>query len=307
MRICIIGSGGVGGYFGGRLAASGTEVAFVARGAHLAALRTNGLRVESALGAVHVQPVEATDDPKTLGPCDLVIIAVKLWGTADAIDAAVPVMRERSAIVSLQNGVQAVRLLAERFGRERVLGGLAQISALIESPGVIRHNGTLQRLVFGELDGSRSARAEALLAACLAAGIDAHLSDSIERAIWEKFVFLVGLSATTTLTRCPLGPVRENPLTRALLLQVMSEAAALGRARGVALPEDSAERQLAFMDTLPRELVASMLGDLRRGNPLELEWLSGTVARDSDELGIPAPANSFVRAALTLHAGGGGE
>lgn len=307
MRICIIGSGGVGGYFGGRLAASGTEVAFVARGAHLAALRANGLRVESALGAVHVQPVEVSDDPKTLGPCDLAIIAVKLWATAGAIEAAVPVMREHSAIVSLQNGVEAVSLLSERFGRERVLGGLAQISALIESPGVIRHNGTLQRLVFGELDGSRSARAETFLAACLAAGIDAHLSDNIERAIWEKFVFLVGLSGTTALTRCPLGPVRENPLTRALLLQVMSEAAALGRARGVALPEDSAARQLAFMDTLPRELVASMLGDLRRGNPLELEWLSGTVARASDELGLSAPANGFVRAALTLHAGGGGE
>jgi 2-dehydropantoate 2-reductase len=306
MRVCIIGGGGVGGYFGGRLAAAGTEVAFVARGAHLLALRTNGLRIESALGATHVQPVEATDDAKSLRPCDLVVIAVKLWSTAEAIEAAAAVMREDSAIVSFQNGVEAVSLLSRRFGPDRVLGGLAQISAVIESPGVIRHNGTIQRLVFGELDGKRSTRAEAFLSACLAAGIDAHLSDNIERAIWEKFVFLVGLSGTTTLTRCPLGQIRENPLTRALLLQVMTEAAALGRARGVPLPEDAAARQLAFMDTLPRELVASMLGDLRRGNPLELEWLSGTVARASEELGIPAPANSFIRAALTLHAGGGG-
>lgn len=304
MRICVIGSGGVGGYFGGRLAAAGNEVAFLARGQHLAAMRVAGLRVESALGAVHLHPVHATDDPAALGPSDLVIIAVKLWSTAEAIEAATHAMRDDSAIVSFQNGVEAVSLLSGRFGRERVLGGLAQISAAIESPGVIRHNGTLQRFVFGELDGGRTPRIEAFLSTCLAAGIDAHVSENIERAIWEKFVFLVGLSGLTTLTRCPLGRILGNPITRALLRQVMSEAAALGRARGVALPDDAAARQLAFMDTLPGDMVSSMLGDLKRGNPLELEWLSGTVARASDELGIPAPANSFVRAALTLHAPG---
>jgi 2-dehydropantoate 2-reductase len=305
MKMCVIGSGGVGGYFGGRLAAAGTEVTFVARGPHLAALRANGLRVESALGSIHVDPVRATDDPAALGPCDLVVIAVKLWSTADAVEAAAPLMGDDSAIVSLQNGVEAVPLLCRRFGRERVLGGVAQISAVIESPGVIRHNGTIQRLVFGELDGRRSPRIEAFLAACLGAGIDALVSDDIERAIWEKFVFLVGLSGMTTLIRCPIGPIRENPTTRALLLQVMSEAAALGRARGISLPDDCAARQLAFMDMLPGDLVSSMLGDLRRGNPLELAWLSGTVARAAEELGISAPANSFIRAALTLHAAGG--
>ena len=304
MRICIIGSGGIGGYFGGRLAAAGNEVVFFARGAHLAAMRADGLHVQSALGAVHVHPVHATGDPAVLAPSDLVIIAVKLWSTADAIEAAAPAMRDDSAIVSLQNGVEAVSLLSRRFGRERVLGGLAQISALIESPGVIRHNGTLQRLVFGELDRRRTPRVEAFLSACLAAGIDAHVSDDIERAIWEKFVFLVGLSGMTTLTRCPLGPIRENPTTRALLLEVMSEAAALGRSRGIALSEDCAARQLAFMDTLPENMESSMLGDLKRGNPLELEWLSGTVARVGDEPGVPAPANSFIRAALMLHATG---
>jgi 2-dehydropantoate 2-reductase len=304
MKICIIGSGGVGGYFGGRLAAAGNEVAFLARGPHLAALRANGLRIESALGQIHVHPLHATDDLAALGPSDLVIIAVKLWSTARAIEAAASVMGDGSAIVSFQNGVEAVALLSRRFGRERVLGGLAQISAVIESPGVIRHNGTLQRLVFGELDGRRTPRIDAFLSACLEAGIDAHVSEDIERAIWEKFVFLVGLSAMTTLTRCPIGPIRENPITRALLLQVMTEAAALGRARGIALPDDCAARQLGFMDGLPRDMVASMLGDLRRGNPLELEWLSGTVASAAAELGLSAPANSFVRAALTLHAGG---
>jgi 2-dehydropantoate 2-reductase len=305
MKICVIGSGGVGGYFGGRLAAAGNDVRFIARGAHLAALRANGLRLESAVGAAHVHPVHATDDPAALGPCDLVVIAVKLWSTADAVEAAASVMGDDSAIVSFQNGVEAVPLLCERFGRGRVLGGVAQISAVIESPGVIRHNGTIQRLVFGELDGRRSPRIEAFLATCLGAGIDALVSDDIERAIWEKFVFLVGLSGMTTLTRCPIGPIRENPTTRALLLEVMSEAEELGRVRGMRLPDDCAACQLAFMDKLPGDLVASMLGDLRRGNPLELEWLSGTVARVGKALGISVPANSFIRAALTLHAAGG--
>jgi 2-dehydropantoate 2-reductase len=305
MKICIIGSGGVGGYFGGRLAAAGNEVKFLARGAHLAALRSNGLQLESALGAAHVNPVHATDDPKALGPCDLVIIAVKLWSTAEAIEAAASVMRDDSAIISFQNGVEAVPLLCERFGRERVLGGIAQISTVIDAPGVIRHNGTIQRLVFGELDGRPTPRIEAFLSACLEAGIDAHVSDDIERAIWEKFVFLVGLSGMTTLTRCPLGPILENAATRSLLLQVMSEAAELGRVGGIKLAEDCAARQLAFMDTLPRDMVSSMLGDLRRGNPLELEWLSGTVARVGAELGVSASANRLIHAALTLHAAGG--
>lgn len=304
MKICIIGSGGVGGYFGGRLAAAGSEVSFVARGHHLDALRAGGLRIESALGTIHVNPVHATHDPASVGPCDLVIIAVKLWSTEEAVEAAALVMHDASTIVSFQNGVAAVPLLGQRFGRERVLGGVAQISAVIEAPGLIRHHGTLQRLVFGELDQRRTPRVEAFLAACLEAGIDARVSDDIERAIWEKFVFLVGLSGMTTLTRCPLGPIRENPTTRDLLLQVMSEAAQIGRARGVNLADDCAARQLAFMDALPGDMVSSMLGDLQRGNPLELEWLSGTVARVGAELGIPVPANSFVRAALTLLAAG---
>jgi len=304
MKICIIGSGGVGGYFGARLAAAGNEVTFVARGGHLDALRANGLRVESALGVIHVNPVHATEDPASRGPYDLVIIAVKLWSTGGAVETAAPLMRDDAAIVSFQNGVEAVPLLCERFGRGRVLGGLAQISAVIEGPGVIRHNGTLQRLVFGEPDRRRTARVEAFLSTCLEAGIDARVSDDIERAIWEKFVFLVGLSGMTTLTRCPLGAILENPMTRDLLLQVMSEAEWVGRARGIRLPEDCAARQLTFMDTLPRDMVSSMLGDLRRGNPLELEWLSGTVARIGGELGVDVPANGFIRAALTLHAAG---
>jgi 2-dehydropantoate 2-reductase len=247
------------------------------------------------------------DDPAALGTYELVVIAVKLWSTEEAVQAAKPLLREDGTIVSFQNGVTAVPLLCQCFGRERVLGGVAQISAVIEAPGVIRHHGKLQRLVFGELDGRRTPRTDAFLSACLTAGIEARVSEDIDRSIWEKFVFLVGFSAMTTLTRCPLGPIRDNPTTRALLLDVMNEAAQVGRARGVKLADDCVPRQLALVDTLPREMVSSMLGDLLRGNPLELEWLSGAVARFGEELGVPTPANGFVRAALTLLAAGRGK
>ena len=304
MKIVIIGAGGVGGYFGGRLAASGSEITFIARGAHLAALRGSGLRIESALGNLHMRPVNATDNPAAVDPPDLVIIAVKLWSTQEAIDSAAPLMGPDTAIMSLQNGVDAVDLLAARYGRERVIGGSAHIAAVIEGPGVIRHNGTLARITFGELDKHRTRRAERFLAACRDGGIDASLSDDIERAIWEKFVLLVGLSSLTSLTRLPIGPVRKDPDTRALLLEVMQEVAAVGRAKGAALTDDTAEKQLGFLDKVPFDMVSSMLGDLRRGNPLELEWLAGAVVRLGKERDIRTPANRFVNAALKLHAAG---
>lgn len=304
MKIVFIGAGGVGGYFGGRLAAAGSDVTFIARGRHLAAMRESGLRIESALGNLHIHPLKATDDPASVTAPDLVIIAVKLWSTQEAIESAAPIMGPDTAIVSLQNGVDAVDLLAERYGRERVLGGSAHIAALIESPGMIRHNGTLARITFGELDGRRTPRAEAFLAACQRAGIDANPSENIERAIWEKFVLLVGLSSLTSLTRLPIGPVREDPDTRALLLEVMQEVAAVGRAKRVALADDAAERQLGFLEKVPSDMISSMLGDLKRGNSLELDWLAGAVVRLGKAHGVLTPANRFVYAALKLHAGG---
>lgn len=304
MRILVFGTGGLGGYFGGRLAASGADVTFIARGEHLKAMRTQGLRIKSGLGNLLLQPVKATDDPASVGPVDLVMIGVKLWDTEAAADALGPVVGPDTALVSFQNGVDAIDILLKRFGPKRVMGGIAHIAAVIERPGVIRHNGTLQRLTFGELDGHRSARAERLLAQCQKAGIDAVLSDNIQRAIWEKFVFIVGLSAMTTLTRLPIGPIREDALTRELLANVMREAAMVAHAKGVDLGADAVDRQLAFIDTLPADMIASMLGDLRRGNRLELPWLSGAVVRLGEALGIPTPANRFVYAALKLHADG---
>lgn len=304
MRILVFGTGGLGGYFGARLAASGADVTFVARGAHLDAMRAGGLRIESPLGNLALTAVKATDDPATVGAVDYVMIAVKLWDTEAAVRAIDPIIGDNTAVISFQNGVDAIEILTERFGPRNVMGGVAHIAAVMEGPGVIRHNGTMQRLTFGELEGRKSARAEALLVQCQKAGIDAVLSDDIRRVIWEKFVFIVGLSAMTTLTRLPIGPIREDAVTRQLLAHVLREAAAVGRAKGVELPADVVEKQLAFVDTLPPGMIASMLGDLRRGNRLELPWLSGAVVRLGEALHVETPANGFVYAALALHANG---
>jgi 2-dehydropantoate 2-reductase len=304
MKIAVVGAGGVGGYFGARLAASGQDVWFIARGAHLEAMRRDGLRVLSANGDVLVKPVQATDRPSDVGTADLVMIAVKLWSTGEALRDARPMVGPDTAVVSFQNGVVAVDQVAEAYGRGRTLGGVAAIAAVIDKPGVIRHTGTMATLQFGELDGAMRPRIQALQQACEKAGIQGRATDAIQKAIWEKYVFLVGASAMTALTRLPLGSVREDPDTRALFAQIMAEAAALGRAKGVALDVDLVDKLLGRLDGLPREMVASMLGDLERGNRLELPWLSGGVAAMGKEAGVATPANQFVYAALKLYVDG---
>ena len=307
MKIAVMGSGGVGGYFGGRLAHAGCDVAFIARGAHLAALRERGLEIRSALGDIALPRVRASDDPRTLGPVDLVLFSVKLWDSETAARALAPLLGPHTGIVSLQNGVQKDDLLRRVCGEPAVMGGVAYIGARIAHPGVIEHTGTLQRLVFGEYDGLRSARAEALLEACRRAGIDAELSGDIRREIWEKFVFLVGLSATTATMRVPIGRVRGHPQARAFLFEVMQEVVAVGRAHGVALAEDYAATRLAFCDDLPADMTSSMYHDLERGNPLELAWLSGGVVELGAAFGVPTPTNRAVRDILALHARGRAE
>lgn len=304
MKIAIIGAGGVGGYFGARLAAAGEDVTFIARGAHLEAMRRDGLRVLSALGDLALEPVKAESDPGRVGPADIVMVAVKLWSTDDAMRSARPLLGPATAVISFQNGVEAIDSATRHFGKPQVMGGVAHIAAVIDSPGVIRNSGTLARLAFGELDGSASPRAGALLEACRRAGIDASLSKDIQRAIWEKFVFIVGLSGMTSLTRMPTGPIRSDSVTREMLRDVMGEVAAVARAKGIELAPDAVEAQMRFIDTLPPEMVASMLGDLKRGKRLEVEWLSGAVARLGAETGVPTPLNRAVYAALKLYANG---
>jgi 2-dehydropantoate 2-reductase len=304
MKFAMMGSGGVGGYFGGRLAAAGHDVTFIARGAHLAAIRNNGLRIESGLGEVTVQPARASDDGATVGQVDYVIIAVKLWDTEAAGRAVVPMLGAGTSVVSLQNGVEADDILAAIVGRERLIGGAAFIAASIARPGVIAHLGTMQRVVIGEPDGGASPRVEGLLSALAGAGVDAEISDDIARTLWEKFVFLVGLSATTTLMRTTVGPVREDPDSRAFLLNAMREVVAVGRAKGIDLAADYADDRLAFADRLPPDMTSSMRHDLDRGNRLEVGWLSGAVVRFGAALGIPVPLNHTVYAALKPLAAG---
>jgi len=299
-----MGSGGVGGLIGARLAQAGCDVSFIARGAHLAAMREHGLKLESPVGNVHLPNVRVTDDPGSLGPVDIVVIAVKLWDTGAAARAIAPLIGPDTGVLSLQNGVRKDEILRPIFGEKALMGGVAYMGTAISRPGVILHTGTLQRVVFGEYDGRRSKRAEALLGFLQKTGIDARLSDDIRRSIWEKFVFLVGMAAVTATIRLPLGPILKHPLTRQFYLDAMREAAAVGRAHGVRLPEDIAEERLAFSDTLPASMTASLQLDLERGNPLEVEWLSGSVVELGAAVGVPTPIHRAARDILILHAQG---
>ena len=307
MKVAIMGTGGVGGYFGSKLALGGCDVSFIARGAHLAAIKAGGLRVRSALGDLHVPSPNATDSPAEVGAVDVVLFGVKLWDTRSAAEAIRPLVGPQTVVISLQNGVVKDDLLTGALGQEAVAGGACYIAATIIEPGVIGHAGTMQKLVFGEYGGRLTERIQRFHEACVRAGIDAQVSEDIARVIWEKFVFLVGLSATTAATRSPIGKVRAHPASRRLLEAVMQEAVDIGRAEGVALAADFAQDRLRFCDQLPADMTASMLRDLERGNRLEVEWLSGDVSRRGLKLGVPTPFNTAVFDILALHADGGSQ
>lgn len=304
ITVTVIGTGGVGGYFGARLAQGGCDVGFIARGAQLAALREHGLRVESDLGNIHLSQVRVSDDPAALGPADVVLICVKLWDTESAAHAVKPIIGAQTAVISLQNGVRKEELLSQVVGARAVVGGVCYVASKILRPGVILQTGKMQRLVFGENDGSVSSRTQSFLEVCHRCGIEAEVSTDIRRAIWEKFVFVVGTSASTTTMRRTIGPIRANSRTRAFLLEVMREVVAVGRAHGVPLADDFAETRLAFCDTLPPAMTSSMHTDLEQGNRLELEWLSGSVVELGEAVGVATPLNRAVRDILELHAHG---
>src|ERR1700749_2493753 len=273
MRIAVMGTGGGGGYFGARLARAGHQVAFVARGRRLDGLRAHRLRVESPLRDIGLPDVEVTGRPAEIGPVDLVLFTVKLWDTLEAAEAIKPLLGVATAVVSFQNGVVKDDILRDVLGAGHVIGGVTYIAATIAEPGLIRHSGTLQKLVFGEYDGSLSPRVRQFADACAGSGIDAEISDRIEQTIWEKFVFLVGLSGTTSLARTPIGPIRSHPRSRAFLHDVMEEVVQVALAQGVALPADYADERLTFADQVPASMTSSMHPDLERGNRLEVGWL----------------------------------
>ena len=291
MRIAIYGSGGVGGYFGARLAAAGNEVHFIARGAHLNSILKNGLRVESGAGNLHIQPARATDDPASIGPVDVVMFAVKLWDVETVAKQLKPLLHERTLVIPFQNGIEAPELLKKHIPPRNVLAGVAYIATGIKEPGVILHTGAMQRLLVGP-------GAEAFVQVCKAAGINVEQPADIERARWEKFVFLTGLSGATAVARAPVGVVRADPDLRWLLEEAMRESWLLGRKRGIALPDDFIAERMRFVDTLHAEMRTSMQHDLENGNRLEAPWLCGAVARMSAEAGLEAPVNRTIYAAL---------
>jgi 2-dehydropantoate 2-reductase len=303
MRIAIMGSGGVGGYYGGRLAATGTDISFIARAAHLAAMRANGLRILSPAGDVHVPRVNATDDPAAIGPVDIVFFTVKLYDTDSAIKMLPPLMGPHTLVVPFQNGVDSVDMLTRAVGRDHVAGGTAYVSAVIAEPGVIRHT-AMGRLIFGMLDGSRPALLEELLQACARAGIDAILSDRILAEIWAKFARLTVFSGMTSVTRSPIGVVCGDPELFAMMEAALRESIAVAHAKGIPLSSNLYDEVVGSLRSLPPHAKASMLEDLERGRPIELPWLSGAMVRIGEEVGVETPTHHLITSLLRPHING---
>jgi len=299
MRFAIIGVGGVGGYVGARLAEAGHDVTFVARGAHGAAIAEAGLHLHSPLGSVVVQPARVVEAPSGQAVVDCVILCVKAWQVSEAARAAVPLLGPGSVALTLQNGVEAPARAASELGRERVLGGVAKIISFVASPGHIEHTGVPPSLTIGELGGGASPRVEALRGAFeRTRGLSVVVSSDIERALWEKYIFIAAWAGVGAVTRAPLGVVRQLPETRRLIEGAAEELERVARARGVALGGGAAQAVMAFIDGLPPEGTASLQRDIAAGRPSELDDLTGAALRLGAEVGVPTPVNAFLYGAL---------
>ncbi len=299
MRFAIYGSGGVGGYFGGRLAEAGEDVTFIARGDHLAAMHRDGLKVLSPQGDFLISPAQACENPADVGPVDCVLVAVKAWQVAEVAEAMAPLVGSETLLLPLENGVEASDHLAARWGSERVLGGLCGILAYREAPGVIRHAGVEPFLRFGELDNRPSERTRRLKAVFEAArGVSAEIPDDIQAAIWSKFLFICAMSGVGAVTRAPIGISRTQPETRRMLEAVMEEICAVAKARGVRLNQDAVTRAMKFIDSMPETSTASMQRDIVRGLPSELDSQNGAVVRLGHATGVATPVNEAIHAAL---------
>jgi 2-dehydropantoate 2-reductase len=298
VRIAVVGAGGVGAAFGAALAKAGADVTFIARGPHLAAMKAQGLKITGGRGETHLVPTQATDNPAETGPVDIVLFCVKLWDVESAGEHIKPLIGPQTGVIPLQNGIDAAERLLPILGQNAVMGGVAQISATITSPGVIQQVGTFMRMIFGELDGSRSKRAEDFCALCVKAGFDATLSDQILTELWMKFILLASNAGMMALARQPIGKLRDDPDLRPIFLAAWQEVIDVGRAKGIKLPDDALQKVLDFTDHAPPAMKASMAVDLERGNRLELPWLGGKVAAMGRELGVPTPTHSMMYAML---------
>jgi 2-dehydropantoate 2-reductase len=298
MRIAVVGTGGIGGPYGASLAKAGADVTFVARGAHLAAMRENGLRIEGDRGETHIQSAQATDKIAEIGTVDIVLCCVKLWDLEAVAEQIRAVIGPQTAVIPLQNGIDAAERLSTILGKEAVMGGMAFVTGAIVAPGVIRQTGTYQRMTFGEFDGRISERGRRLRDFCEAAGFEGVLSPDIMVPVWEKFILLVPLSGLNALTRLPLGKWRDDPDLLALYVEALRETVSVGVAEGVRLPSDIVDRTLTQMRSMPPHHTTSMGNDLNRGNRLELPWFAGKVVELGRRHGIKTPVNGFIYAAL---------
>lgn len=299
MRIAIYGAGGVGGYFGGRLAQAGEDVTFIARGEHLTAIERDGLRIDSVAGDFHIVPAKVTDDPGSIGHVDCVIVAVKAWQVADVAEAMRPMIGPDTFVVPLENGVEAADHLADALGHDHVVGGLCGILAWREGPGHIRHAGIDPFVRIGELDNRSSERTQRLKAAFeKATGVRAEIADDIQVAIWSKFLFICAMSGIGSITRAPIGVTRALPDTRRMIEQILEEIYRVGLATGVSLPNDAVAKALKFIDALPEKSTASMQRDIMAGYPSELEAQNGAVVRLGIEHSVSTPVNDVIHAAL---------
>jgi 2-dehydropantoate 2-reductase len=299
VRVAVFGAGGVGGYFGGRLAQAGEEVVFIARGPHLEAIRREGLRVESVDGDFAVRPAKATSEPREAGPVDAVLLGVKAWQVKDAARELGPLLERGGFVVPLQNGVEAADELAAELGPERVVGGFCKIFSFVSGPGRIRHSGVAPRIEFGERDGHRSERVDRLRTAFeRAEGVSVATPGDIGAALWEKFLFIAPLSGVGAVTRMPAGVLRSVPEAREMLESAMKEVFDLARARGIGLRKDAVARTLAYVDSLPADGTASMQRDILEGRPSELDYQTGAVVRLAQEVQVAVPINEFIYRAL---------
>ena len=291
MRIATIGAGAVGGYFGGRLGEAGNEVAFVARGETLGAIRDHGLRIDSPKGDLTLAPWRVTDDPADIGEVDLVVLGVKAWQVPEVAPSLSPLMGEGTCVLPLQNGVEAAGQLAAELGAGPVLGGLCRIISLQVAPGHVRHLGVEPSVDLGELDGPPTPRVERVRQAFAEAGVSARAREDIQAAIWEKFLFICPVSGVGAVTGKTIGEFRADPEARPMVERAMREVVVVGAGHGVSLRDDIVERTLAFLDRLPPDGTASMQRDLLEGRPSELESQNGAVVRLGREVGVPTPVN----------------
>ena len=298
MRIAVMGGGAVGGYFGGMLSRAGNDVTFIARGAHLAAMQANGLTLETPKGTLEVRNARFVAEPGDAGPCDVVLFAVKAYAIEAAAMPLKPLVGAGSTVISVLNGVDHQDRIGAVLGQQNVIGGLALVSGVITAPGVIRYTSPMSALRFGEADGSMSARALAFRDACIAAEFNAEVLADIRRAQWEKFVGLATNAALTSLFRLPAGYLYNDPEIAALARRAFAEVAAVGRASGIALADDSADRALAIHQSFPKTMYASMYHDLAKGKPMELDSLSGYIVRRGRALGVPTPVHEMAYLAL---------